>query len=280
MTTAGVVLAGGRSSRMGTPKAALEWHGDTLLGRTAALLGRVVDGPLVVVAAPGQQLPALPGRVELATDPIEGRGPLQGIAVGLAAVADRADRAFLCSTDLPFLHPAFVRTVLHALGPDLDVALPVARGFPQPLAAAYRTALAPQVSALLDAGRMRPAMLFEQVRVCRLTDADLLADSTLAAADPELDSLLNINEPGEYRDARDRPAPTVTVQRYGALATGGRGGTHRVVAGTLAAAAAAVALELDRHVVAALNGDQITREPGLPLVAGDVVAFLSADAGG
>ena len=46
------------------------------------------------------------------------------------------------------------------------------------------------------------------------------------------------------------------------------------------AAAAAVGLDLDRHVVAALNGDQITRDPGLPLVAGDVVAFLSADAGG
>ena len=49
---------------------------------------------------------------------------------------------------------------------------------------------------------------------------------------------------------------------------------------TLGAAAAAVGLALDRHVVAALDGDRITRDPGLPLVAGDTVAFLSADAGG
>ena len=39
-------------------------------------------------------------------------------------------------------------------------------------------------------------------------------------------------------------------------------------------------LALDEHVVAALNGDQITRDPEVPLVAGDSVAFLAADAGG
>jgi hypothetical protein len=49
--SAGVVLAGGRSSRMGTPKAALEWHGSTLLRRTAGILARVTDGPVVVVRA-------------------------------------------------------------------------------------------------------------------------------------------------------------------------------------------------------------------------------------
>src|SRR5215213_7709623 len=60
---AGIVLAGGRSSRMGTPKAALEWHGSTLLRRVVGVVARSVDGPVVVVRAPGQQLPALPGGV-------------------------------------------------------------------------------------------------------------------------------------------------------------------------------------------------------------------------
>jgi molybdopterin-guanine dinucleotide biosynthesis protein A len=280
MTVAGIVLAGGRSSRMGTSKAALEWHGSTLLRRAAALLGRTVDGPVVVVAAPDQELPELSPGVAVTTDPVEGRGPLQGVAAGLAAVAERASVAFVCSTDLPFLHPAFVRRVLREVTDDVDVVLPVARGFPQPLAAAYRTALAPQVVALLEQGRMRPAMLFEQVRVRRLDDAALLADPALAAADPDLDSVLNVNSPDEYRAARERPAPAVTVQRFGALATGGHGGTRAVVAATVGAAAVAVGLDLDRHVVAALNGDQISRDPELPLVAGDTVAFLSADAGG
>ena len=52
MIAAGVVLAGGRSTRMGTPKACLEWHGSTLLYRTAALLRRTVTGPVVVVLGP------------------------------------------------------------------------------------------------------------------------------------------------------------------------------------------------------------------------------------
>ncbi len=278
--TAGVVLAGGRSSRMGSPKAALDWHGSTLLRRTVSVVARSVTGPVVVVRAPGQQLPDLPPEVEVASDPREGLGPLQGIAVGLAALVDRADAAFVCSTDLPFLHPAFVGAVLGALAPGVDVALPVARGYPQPLAAAYRTSLAPVVASLVEADRLRPAFLFDQCRVVRLDDAALRADPFVAALDPELDSVVNVNETAEYEQARGRPAPEVTVQCFGALATRAGAGPRTVRAATLAQAAAAVSLPLDRHVVAALNGEQITRDPELPLTTGDMVAFLSADAGG
>src|SRR5262249_492349 len=111
----GVVLAGGRSSRMGTPKAALEWHGSTLLRRTAGILGRGTGGPVVVVRAREQELPGLPDDVIVADDPREGKGPVQGIAAGLGALRGLADRAFVSSTDMPFLHPAFVRRVLRAL---------------------------------------------------------------------------------------------------------------------------------------------------------------------
>jgi molybdenum cofactor guanylyltransferase len=277
--TAGIVLAGGRSSRMGTPKAALEWHGSTLLRRTAGILARVADGPVVVVRAPGQTLPELPPAVEVVDDPREGLGPVQGLAAGLAAVAGRAEIAFVCSTDLPFLHPAFARRVLRAAADGVDVALPVARGYPQPLAAAYRTALAPVAERLVRENRLRPAFLFDEATVTRLDDAALRADPILAALDPGLDSLLNVNERADYEAARARPAPEVTIQRFGALADGHRG-PQPVRAATVAAAAAAAGLALDRHVVAALNGDQITRDGELPLAAGDTVFFLSADAGG
>jgi molybdopterin-guanine dinucleotide biosynthesis protein A len=277
---AGIVLAGGRSSRMGESKATLEWHGSTLLRRTAGLLARAVDGAVVVVRAPGQPLPALPAGVEVVDDPVEGLGPMQGIASGLAAVADRAQVAFVCSTDLPFLHPAYVRRVLAALDSDVDVVLPHAHGHRQPLAAAYRTALAPVVAGLVADGQLKLAMLFDHCRVHRTDDAGLLADPRLGALDPTLDSVLNVNEPDDYRAARARPEPEITVQRYGALASNGRRGPETVRAATLGAAAAAVGLALDRHVVAALNGDQITRDAEMPLVVGDMVAFLSADAGG
>ena len=93
---------------MGTPKAALEWHGSTLLYRTAAIVARATGGPVVVVRARGQDLPELPKAVTVVDDPREGKGPVQGIAAGLAALAGHADAAFVTSTDLPFLHPAFL----------------------------------------------------------------------------------------------------------------------------------------------------------------------------
>jgi len=277
---AGVVLAGGRSSRMGRPKGALEWHGSTLLHRTAALLARTVGGPVLVVAAPDQELPELPPRVEVVADPVEGLGPMQGLATGLAALHERAPVAFVCSTDLPFLHPALVRRVLRGFAdPEVDVVLPVARGYRQPLAAGYRTALAGLIERLLGEGDLRPGMLFRHCRVAQLDDAALLTDE-LARHDPELDSLVNVNEPDDYAAALARPEPEIVVERFGALASGGQRGPRRVRAASLGAAAAAVGITLDRHIVAAVNGDQMTRDARLPLVAGDTVAFLSADAGG
>jgi molybdopterin-guanine dinucleotide biosynthesis protein A len=277
---AGIVLAGGRSSRMGKPKATLEWHGSTLLRRVVGIVARATGGPIVVVRAPGQDLPAMPKGVEMTEDAREGRGPLQGLAAGLAAVDGRAEVAFVSSTDAPLLHPAFVRTVVGAVDGEHDVALPQAGGFPHPLAAAYRIAMLPAVQELIAADRMRPAFLFETARVRRLDEALLLSDPAVAAFDPALDSVLNLNEPADYQAARARPAPEVAVRCYGALRRG-RGRDPLVVqAATLGGAAAAVDLELDEHVVAALNGDQITSDPHEPLAAGDTVAFLAADAGG
>jgi molybdenum cofactor guanylyltransferase len=276
----GVVLAGGRSSRMGRPKAALDWHGSTLLHRTTALLARTVGGPVLVVAAPGQDLPELPPRVEVVADPVEGLGPMRGLATGLAALDGRSPAAFVCSTDLPFLHPALIRRVLSGFkDPEVDVVLPVARGYRQPLAAGYRTVLAGLVEKLLGEGDLRPGMLFRHCRVTQLDDGALL-DGELSRYDPELDSLVNVNEPDDYAAALARPEPEVVVERFGALASGGRRGPQQVRAASLGAAVAAVGLALDRHVVAAVNGDQMTRDGRHPLVAGDVVAFLSADAGG
>jgi molybdopterin-guanine dinucleotide biosynthesis protein A len=172
-----------------------------------------------------------------------------------------------------------VRRVLRAAGEGADVGLPVARGYPQPLAAAYRTALAAVAGRLVAENRLRPAFLFEQCQVTRLDEAALREDPVLAALDPELDSVVNVNEPGDYAEARARPAPEVTIQRFGTLADGHRG-PELVRAATVAGAAAAAGVILDGHVVAALNGDQITRDGQTPLVTGDVVFFLAADAGG
>src|SRR3954462_4758085 len=279
---AGIVLAGGRSSRMGTPKAALEWHGSTLLRRVTGLLQRSVDGPGVGGRAAGERLPALPDGVEAVEDAREGRGPLQGLAAGLAAVGDRAVAAYVTSTHVPLLHPRFPRRVRAAFDDDVDVVLPHARGFRHPLAAAYRVTLVDAVERLIAEDRMRPAFLFDEGRMRQLDDGALLADPALAALDPDLDSVLNLNEPADYEAARRRPAPAVTVRRFGALSRIAPGGAEPAVvqAATLGEAAAGAGVALGEHVVAALNGDHITRDPEVPLAAGDSVAFLAADAGG
>jgi molybdenum cofactor guanylyltransferase len=277
------VLAGGRSTRMGTSKAALEWHGSTLLLRTVGVVARGCGGPVVVVRAPGQELPALPENTLVVDDPLEGKGPVQGIAAGLGALRGHADAAFVCSTDMPFLHPAFVRRVLGALGDSegTGVALPVARGFKQPLAAAYRVCLADAAERLVAQDRLRPAFLFDECVVEQLDDEALRQDPVLAALDPDLDSVVNVNTPADYQSARARPAPEVIIKLFGTLAKGGgKSGPHVVRAANVGAAAEAVGLVLDRHVAAALNGDQITRDGQTPLVTGDSVFFLSADAGG
>lgn len=285
----GVVLAGGRSSRMGTPKAALDWHGSTLLRHVTGVVQRAVNGPVFVVRAPGRDLPELDPGVAVAEDPEEGRGPMQGLAVGLSAAAEYAETAFVCSTDLPFLNIAFVRAVMRGFTPDPasgrqtppDVVLPFVGGFRQPMAAGYRTELAGRVDKLLEAQRLRPAHLFEECTVRQLDDAELLRDAELAKVDPGLDAVVNVNTPEEYAAACERPQPEVVVERFGVLATrcGGRG-TRRVNAANLAEAARQLGLTFDGHIVAAVNGDQIRGDGTWPLVAGDTVSFISSDAGG
>lgn len=264
---------------MGSPKSDLEWHGSTLLRRTTAVVGRAVDGPILVVRAKGQVLPELRPDVDVHDDTRDDRGPLEGIAVALATAADIAEVAFICSTDLPFLHVAFIRAVIEALTDDVDVALPIAHGHPQPLAAAYRTSLAPLANSLVASDRLRPAFLFEHCRVRRIDEAALRADPLVAAFDPALDSVVNINEPADYELARSVPSPEITVQCFGTLDPDGRR-ARTVRAATLAEAAAAVSIPSDHHVLVALNGDRVLLDGHLPLVRGDKVAFSSVIAEG
>jgi molybdopterin-guanine dinucleotide biosynthesis protein A len=254
---------------MGTPKASLEWHGSTLLRRAVGLVGRAVDGPVVVVRAPGQELGPLPVEIEVAEDAREGRGPLQGIAAGLARIGGRATIVYVTGVDAPLLHPAFVRHVVRSLGPEDDVALPRAHGFAQPLAAAYRTAIAPRLQTLIVRERLGTSSLLSELRVRELDEAALLA-SDVATLDPALDSLLNLNEPDEYESARARPAPRVTVR----VPADPR--PRAVRAATLAAAAAAAGVTLGSAFVADLDGHGVVDDPHEPLAAGDAVTFRPA----
>src|SRR5262245_34647983 len=191
MTRAGgIVLCGGRSSRMGRSKAWLPFGDDVLLQRVVRTLRGVVE-PVVVVAAPDQQLPVLPADVAVAHDDREYLGPLNGLATGLEALAASADVAYLSSCDVPFLCPGFVRRVVERLG-DADICLPEIGGYKHPLAAAYRVTVLPAVRALVAASQLRPVFLSE-VRPTRI-----IREADLVDVDPNLDSLRNLNTPEEY----------------------------------------------------------------------------------
>jgi molybdopterin-guanine dinucleotide biosynthesis protein A len=245
-----------------------------LLRQVCGLASRGVDGPVVVVRAAGQQLPHLPAVVEVVDDAHPDLGPMEGIAVGLAALDGRADVAFVCATDLPLLHPAFVRHLVRACAtsdPPCDIVLPHAHGHDQPLAAAYRPALAPVVADLVAANRLRVGELIDRCAVLRLDE------QALRAVDPDLDSLVNLNEPSDYAAAHSRPAPLVTVECLGDLATAHGSGGQEVRAATVAVAAEAAGVSWDLPVLASVNGDQVGRDGTAPLVAGDVVSLWAAN---
>jgi molybdenum cofactor guanylyltransferase len=177
---------------MGTSKALLPFGPETMLQRVVRLLGEVVS-PIVAVAAPGQELPPLPGDVVVTHDELEGRGPLEGLRAGLKALPGEVDTAYVTSCDVPLLVPGFVRQMLE-LARDYDVALMEIDGFPHPLSAVYRRSALPHVEDLLAHDRLRPVFLYERVRTRRVTPAEMTAD-------PDLRTLRNVNTPDDYAAA-------------------------------------------------------------------------------
>jgi molybdopterin-guanine dinucleotide biosynthesis protein A len=190
---------------------------------------------------------------------------------------------------VPFLHPAFVRRVVAGLGDEADACVPFVRGFRQPLSAAYQVALAPLVRGLLDSGRRRVSSLFEACNSTELDEAALFADRDLARLDPRLESVTNLNDPDEYRQAARRPPPRVRVDwpagiapgdaidPSGAMAEAGPARHARIRAASLGAAAEAIGAVLGSGLVGLLNGNQISQDPEEPLVDGDVISFVWAD---
>lgn len=132
-----IVLAGGQSSRMGTAKAWLDFHGEPLLCHVVRQLTLEV---VVVVAAPGQVLPELDRRVVRIDDPFPWAGPLVGLEIGLGALLERGcEVAQLAGCDTPGLTAAHVEFMISSLQRSgAEALIPVAHGRRHPLAGAVR----------------------------------------------------------------------------------------------------------------------------------------------
>jgi molybdopterin-guanine dinucleotide biosynthesis protein A len=195
-TLGAVVLCGGQSRRMGRPKAWLPFGPERMLQRVVRLIKEGLGGgPIVVVAARGQECPPLPADVACVVDPVADRGPLQGLAAGLDALPATVELAYASATDAPFLEPAWIGRLVELIGRD-DLAVPLVDGRYHPLAAVYRRrAVLPAIEDLLLTDRLRLSSLIEAVRT-RIVEAD-----ALRAVDPRLRTLRNLNSPRDYRRA-------------------------------------------------------------------------------
>jgi molybdopterin-guanine dinucleotide biosynthesis protein A len=271
MKTAGIVLCGGRSSRMGRAKALLPWGGQTLIANAVEILHRCVD-EVVVVGSTDIELPSLDAVVVRDREP--GRGPLSGIREGLEHMS--ADLAFVCGTDTPLLSPLFVKTLLGfggAAAPEIDQRI-------QTLCAVYpRSALA-EATRLLAEDRLRPLFLLEAAGY-RKVSADEL---------PDLDSLRGFNTPAAYLSAVRHffAEATCTLELLGRARRAAGRAAIDVPVGTLAEVCAhaepAVTVctgdRIAREFLVSLDGRDFVRDPNMPVGPGERLVVMDASVGG
>lgn len=189
----GVILAGGESRRFGSDKAWAELHGRPLLQWVANALAAVCR-EVIIVHARGQRLPNV--RVEvpvrLVADEVEGQGPLAGLFSAFAHAT--TEYCIVSPVDVPLLRPALVRLLAQQIAGH-DVAVPIVRGFREPLLAAYRTVSCERrFRESFAAGNRRVGAAYEGLDVLELPE------SLLRTVDPDLRSFRNANEPGVLED--------------------------------------------------------------------------------
>jgi molybdopterin-guanine dinucleotide biosynthesis protein A len=189
---AAVILAGGKSSRMGEPKALVVFDGLPLIAHLVSLL-RSCFAKIIIVAAPQQKLPELSAL--LVRDELPFKGPVAGIYYGLRAAA--AEFAFVTSCDAPFLNLALIRFLTTRIA-DCDVVVPYWQNRFQPLHAVYRVSVAPLLAQQLERDELRPVALFDRVRTSQIHEDEI------RRFDPDGLSFVNMNTPQDYQAALTR----------------------------------------------------------------------------
>lgn len=292
-----VILAGGKSSRMGRPKALLPFDGEPLIAHVVRGLKKMF-AETVIVAAPEQELPSLPAA--LVRDEVAYQGPVSGIYHGLKASTKQV--CFVTSCDAPFLNLELIAHLLSQIT-DCDVVVPYWQERFQPLHAVYRTRLLPLLKEQLEGGELRPIFLYDKVHTRRIYQDEILR------LDPEGLSLLNMNTPEEYRAALARwknrnetgETPThgstvVLVELFGVARLVAKTQTVSLVLPQDATLAHVFSALVEKLPILAgriiqsnglvsgytcnINGLEFVRASGAKIHSGDKIFILSADAGG
>ena len=179
---------------MGNDKASLMLAGQTLLQRSVAVLSEVA-AEIVIVHAPGQRLPAHESVVPttLIEDPVEGEGPLIGIAAGLRHAA--LETALVVAVDMPFLQPSLLRLLAGRATSGRRIVVPMYVDRPQPLCSAFRRDALATIDRYIEAGERRIMTVADDL------GAERLAPEGWSTADPHGRSFDNVNTPEEFAAA-------------------------------------------------------------------------------
>jgi molybdopterin-guanine dinucleotide biosynthesis protein A len=181
----GIILSGGKSRRMGTNKAFLEFDGERLIDRTVRLFRDLFSEVIIVTSSP---LDYFDQPAAVVTDILPERGALGGIYTGLFHAP--GEQAFFAACDMPFLNPAFIaHMVQHASG--YDIVVPVTSAGPQPLHAIYARRLLPVIRGLLDRDRLKITGFYGGHRILEIPS------TVQEAFDPDGRMFVNINRPSD-----------------------------------------------------------------------------------
>ncbi|MFI5177864.1 MAG: molybdenum cofactor guanylyltransferase [Vicinamibacterales bacterium] len=192
-TFGAIVLAGGRSTRLGRDKASELLLDRPLLQHVLDRIGGLVD-ELIIVRAPGQTLPEIEASLELhvADDAYPGSGPLGGICTGLQAA--RAERCLAVACDMPLLSRPLLSELLRRSA-ECDVVMPVVE-YPEPLHAVYARSCVDAMRERLEAGQLKITGFLGAVHVCYMREAEC------RSFDPDLRSFVNTNTEEDLVRAR------------------------------------------------------------------------------
>jgi molybdopterin-guanine dinucleotide biosynthesis protein A len=190
MRVTGVVLAGGKSRRMGRDKAFLPFGPGLLIERVIEVVQQVTAEVILITNTPEQyQRFGLP----MFSDVIAEAGSLGGIYTGLLSVTTPYSLCLAC--DMPFVKATFLR-FLCDMAAEADVVIPRNTGDFQPLCAVYSQVCREPIRRQIAGGRLKITGFFDQVHV-RVVDGDLLA-----RYDPYDIMFFNANTLEEYEKAR------------------------------------------------------------------------------
>lgn len=166
---AAIILAGGKSTRLGRDKASEPLLGVPLVKRALDRFTGLVD-EYIVVRARGQVLPQIDEpRFTVVEDLYPETGPLGGMFTGLGAA--RAPYGVVVACDMPLLQPRLIVELLR-LAPGHDLVVPVSEEFPQPLCAVYSKACLEPMRRQLEAGSYKITGFFGYLKPLYLQPDD------------------------------------------------------------------------------------------------------------